>query len=137
MVSKAKRDGKKKDNEEGYIEMVDIKTPLKNQEDIYQGKLREKLNGGIFQMISKQESSRDISELKSFRPEKLNTTNRTNRTNADRSNAPTSHTFIHKLVCYNETGITVCDIIVKMIRKVSDGVIKESKTCKVQTYSNS
>lgn len=54
MVSKAKRDGKKKDNEEGYIEMVDIKTPLKNQEDIYQGKLREKLNGEIFQMISKQ-----------------------------------------------------------------------------------
>lgn len=137
MVSKAKRDGKKKDNEEGYIEMVDIKTPLKNQEDIYQGKLREKLNGGIFQMISKQESSREISELKSFRPEKLNTTNRTNRSNADRSNAPTSHTFIHKLVCYNETGITVCDILVKMIRKVSDGVIKESKTCKVQTYSNS
>lgn len=117
--------------------MVDIKTPLKNQENIYQGQLREKLNGGIFQMISKQESSREISEIKSFRPEKLNTTNRTNRTNADRSNAPTSHTFIHKLVCYNDAGITVCDIIVKMIRKVSDGVIKESKTCKVQTFSNS
>lgn len=137
MVSKAKGDGKKKENEEGYIEMVDIKTPLKNQENIYQGQLREKLNGGIFQMISKQESSREISELKSFRPEKLNTTNRTNRTNADRSNALTNHTFIHKLVCYNETGITVCDIIVKMIRKVSDGVVKESKTCKVQTFSNS
>lgn len=61
MVFKVKRDNKKKENEEGYIEMIDIKTPLKNQESIYQGQLREKLNGSVFQMISKQESSREIS----------------------------------------------------------------------------
>jgi hypothetical protein len=34
-------------------------------------------------------------------------------------------------VCYNAKGLTVCDINVKMIRKVSEGVVKENKSCKV------
>lgn len=68
----------------------------------------------------------------------MNTTNRSSRSNRDKDDSGcTKHTFIHKLVCYNHKGLTVCDINVKMIRKVSDGVVKENKTCRVMQFSNS
>lgn len=60
----------KNSEDDMYIEMNDLKTSLKsNQDDLYKPSvLRAKLNGESFQPISKQESSRDISSLKSFRP---------------------------------------------------------------------
>jgi hypothetical protein len=46
------------------------------------------------------------------------------------------HTFINKLVCYNQQGLTIIEITVKMIRKISEGNIKESKSVKLQSVAN-
>ncbi len=36
----------------------------------------------------------------------------------------TKHTFINKLVCYDSHGLTIIDINVTSIRKISEGAIK-------------
>ncbi len=58
-MAKPKGEGRKKSkDDEIYIEMTNLKTPLKQQEDLYQAsQLREKLNGmtgSAIRAISKQ-----------------------------------------------------------------------------------
>jgi hypothetical protein len=60
------------------VEMTDLKQPLQSGEDLYgPSALRRRLNGDTLPI--KQESNRSMSSLKSFRPDKMNTTNRTDR----------------------------------------------------------
>jgi hypothetical protein len=59
MVTHAKRDPKKSEKDDMYIEMSDIRMPLRGMENIYQpNPLKDKLNGSAMHMMSKQESSR-------------------------------------------------------------------------------
>jgi len=110
--------------------MSDFKKPLQaNEEDIYgPSALRKRLNGDVIPMNNKQESSRSISSLKSFRPDKMITTNRTDRSNNgklnDKNNEITKHCFINKLVCYDSQGITTIDVIVSSLCKLGEGMIK-------------
>ena len=69
----------------------------------------------------------------------MNSAERTARENNQDANRAksTKHTFINKLVCYNQQGLIIIEVTVKMIRKISEGNIKESKSAKLQSISNS
>jgi len=69
-----------------------------------------------------------MSSLKSFRPDKLITSNRTdisgNGQEATKSIEVTTHKYINKLVCYDSEELTTIDIVVYSLRKIAEGVIK-------------
>lgn len=137
--AKLKSGKKKREDEDMLVEMTDLKQPLQSGEDLYgPSALRRRLNGDTLPI--KQESNRSMSSLKSFRPDKMNTTNRTDRSkpgqDSNNKNDITKHNYVNKLVCYDSIGITTVDVIVTSIRKLGEGSVKENKKYKISILSN-
>lgn len=92
--------------------MTEVKEPLTNANDIYGlSMLRRRLNGEVVP-LKQENTNRSSTSLKSFRPEKINTANRTEREVGEpfsneirKIDPPTVHTFVNKIVAYNEEGL--------------------------------